>query len=71
MPKKWLQQILPTTDKIKRIPQLRYFGNFIHNPNFWHLNRYSVSTAVSIGIFISFMPFPGHMLMAAFIAILL
>ena len=71
MPKKWLQNWLPTADKIKRIPYFHYLGDFIHNPNFWHLNRYSVSTAVSVGIFISFMPFPGHMIMAALAAILL
>lgn len=71
MPKKWLRKLLPSADNIKRIPYIDYLGDFIHNPNFWHLNRYSVSTAVSVGIFISFMPFPGHMLMAALIAILL
>lgn len=71
MPKKWLQTILPTAEKIKRIPHIHYFGEFIHNPNFWHLNRYSVSTAVSIGIFISFMPFPGHMILACISAMML
>ncbi len=71
MPKKWLQTILPTAEKIKRIPHIHHFGEFIHNPNFWHLNRYSVSTAVSIGIFIAFMPFPGHMILACIIAMML
>ncbi len=71
MPKKWLEKLIPTADKIKRIPGIHYFGDFIHNPNFWHLNRYSVSTAVSVGIFIAFMPFPGHMIMATIVAMLL
>lgn len=71
MPKKSLQTLIPTADKIKRIPGIHYFGDFIHNPNFWHLNRYSVSTAVSVGIFIAFMPFPGHMIMATIVAMLL
>ncbi len=49
----------------------RLFGKLLLQPNLWHLNRTSVSTAVSLGLFVAFFPVPGQMLIAAAGAILL
>jgi uncharacterized protein (DUF2062 family) len=71
MPKKWMQQFMPSRQAILTNPYLKIFGDFLHDPNFWHLNRYCVSTSVSIGLFVGYMPFPGHMILAALFAMIL
>ncbi|MBS0287865.1 MAG: DUF2062 domain-containing protein [Proteobacteria bacterium] len=71
MAKDFIKRYLPTPEKVQANKYLRVFGKLIHNPNLWHLNRNSVAKAVSIGLFITYIPFPGHMILAAFMAILL
>lgn len=71
MAKKFLKRFLPHPEKIKKNPHLKIFGKWLHDPNLWHLTRHSVTKAVAIGLFVSFIPLPGHMLTAAFLAIFL
>lgn len=71
MAKKLLKRFLPDAKKIKNNKSLKIFGKFLHDPNLWHLNRHSVATAVGIGLFVAYIPSPGHMLVAALLAILL
>ena len=70
MPKKFIQRLLPDPRKIKGAGSLRIFGDLIHDPNYWHLNRRSASGAFAIGLFVAFVPLPMHMLIAAALAIL-
>ncbi len=70
MAKHFIKRYLPDPQKIQNNKFLRIFGKLLHSPNLWHLNRQSVATAFSIGLFITFIPFPGHMPMAALMAIL-
>jgi uncharacterized protein (DUF2062 family) len=48
---------------------LKILGPLIHDPNLLHLNRRSVSGAVSVGLFIAFIPVPFQMLLAAITSI--
>lgn len=70
MPKKWFKRWMPDRAKLQNHKHLQIFGKFIHDPNLWHLNRYSVATAFSVGIFCAFIPIPFQMVLAAAIAII-
>lgn len=69
MAKKILKRLLPRPEKMLDNPHLKIFGAFLSDPNLWHLNRHSVATAFSIGLFVSYIPLPGHMLTAALLSI--
>jgi uncharacterized protein (DUF2062 family) len=69
MPKRLLKRYLPDHQSIREHKHLRLFGNRLHDPNLWHLNRRSVASAMGVGTFIAFIPIPGHILMAAASAI--
>jgi uncharacterized protein len=70
MPRKLLRRWLPHPARIRGDRQLsRVFGAILHDGNLWHLNRYSVSWAVSVGLFMAFMPVPFQMVLAAGVAI--
>jgi len=65
MVKKIIQKYLPHSDIIKQHKNLQFLGERLHQPNLWHLNRYSVSLAVAVGLFCAWIPIPGQMAMAA------
>lgn len=60
---------MPDHDKIRNHQHLKIFGNLIHDPNLWHLNRRSVAGGTAIGLFIAFIPIPFQMGLAATAAI--
>ena len=71
MARKLLKRYLPEVGKLNEYRGLRVFGQLLHDPNLWHLNRYSASGAVAVGLFIAFMPIPFQMVPAAALAIML
>jgi uncharacterized protein (DUF2062 family) len=71
MARKLLKRYLPEVGKLRQYRGLRVFGQLLHDPNLWHLNRYSASGAVAVGLFIAFMPIPFQMVPAAALAIML
>lgn len=70
-PKLFLKRYLPEPHKIKNHRHLRFFGTLLHDPNLWHLTRYSSAGGVAVGLFCAFIPVPVHMLIAAAVAIIL
>lgn len=61
--------MLPDIKKIQSNKFINLFGKLLHNPNLWHLNRYSIATAFSIALFCTFVPLPIHTFLAILLAI--
>ena len=47
------------------------FRHMLHDHRLWSVRRRTIVPAFAIGIFVGFMPFPGHMLIAALLALAL
>lgn len=71
MPKRLIKRYLPDQKTIQNHKTLRWLGKLLEDPNLLHLNKYSVSGAVSIGIFVALMPVPFQMVIAALMALLI
>jgi len=69
MPKRFIRRYLPNSHTIRDHKQLRWLGKILEDPNLLHLNRYSVSGAVSVGLFVALLPAPFQMLIAALLAL--
>lgn len=66
----FLKKYTPNKDIIKKHKLLKIFGKFLHDPNLWHFNRFSVSRAMAVGLFFAWIPVPFQMSLAAFGAII-
>lgn len=71
MPRKFLKRWSPDPVKIRKSRSLRFLGWLLEEPNLFHLNRHSVSTAAFVGLLVCFLPIPGQMPLAALAAFLL
>ncbi|WP_369602272.1 DUF2062 domain-containing protein [Hahella sp. SMD15-11] len=69
MPKNLIKKYMPHPDKIREIKSLHFLGDVLHEPNLWHINRYSVRRAMLIGLFWAFIPMPFQMVASALCAI--
>lgn len=47
------------------------FDHLLHDPNLWSIRRRNVVPAFSLGLFLVFMPVPGHLLIGALLALAL
>ncbi len=68
MARKVIKRWFPDLHLVKKYKSLHLFGDILHNPNLWHLNRRSVAGAFAVGLFTAFMPVPFQMIMAAAVA---
>ncbi len=69
--KDWLKRISPSKSEISNHKHMRVFGDWLHDPNLWHLNRRSVAGAFAVGLFFMYMPPFFQMVQAGFAAIFL
>ncbi len=71
MPRKTLKQFAPSPARLREFRLLRLLGEWVFEPNLWHITRYSASMAFFVGLFVAFQPIPGQMVLAAILALLL
>lgn len=71
MPKLLFRRLMPSPERIEKLPGFKYLGPHLLDPRLWHVNRRSVSAAVFWGLLCGFLPIPLHTLLAALVAILL
>jgi uncharacterized protein (DUF2062 family) len=69
MPRETIKRYLPSPTKLRKIKALRVLGEWIYEPNLWHINRHSTSLAFFVGLFVAFMPIPSQMVLASLLAI--
>ncbi|MEE9320188.1 MAG: DUF2062 domain-containing protein [Granulosicoccus sp.] len=79
MTRHWLKGRLPNTDALRKQlgihppgqPVQGWMATQLSRPQLWHMNRRSVAGGVAVGLFISWMPLPLQMLIAAITAAVL
>lgn len=69
MTSRLLQHLMPDPATIRQHRSLRLLQHWLDDANLWHLNRYSLSSAIFIGFLISFVPLPVHTPLVALLAI--
>ncbi len=69
MSKHFFKRLLPAFTTVKAHPKLQFFGELLHDPNLWHLNRRSLAGGMAVGLFVAFIPAPMQMAIAAAVAI--
>jgi uncharacterized protein len=71
MAKNTLKRYMPNPRKIRQIKSLQVLGDWVYQPNLWHINRQSASTAFFVGFFCAFIPLPTQMVFAALFSVIL
>ncbi len=69
MPKEIFRRLALDRRALRRHKVLSILGDWLHDPNLWHLNRRSVSGAFAVGLFCAWVPVPFQMLLAALAAL--
>ena len=69
MVKQVFKKYLPARDDIEKHGRLHLFGDWIHDPNLWHLTRQSTAGGVANGLFWAFVPIPGQTILAIITAV--
>ncbi len=69
-PRKFYKQYIPQRHHFDEHQYLKHFGEWLQDPNLWHLSRRSAANAVAVGFFISYIPLPGQVIMAIIVSII-
>jgi uncharacterized protein (DUF2062 family) len=71
MPRRFFRRFALNRERLRRLWFIAPFDHLLHDPDLWGIRRRSVVPAFALGLFIAFMPVPGHALIAGVLAIFL
>ena len=71
MPRRVFKKFAVKRHELKEKWFLTPFRHLLHDHNLWGIRRKTVVPAFAIGLFVAFMPFPGHPVEAALLALAL
>ena len=71
MPRRFFRKFAFKRHKISQQWYMRPFRHLLHHPAYWGIRRKTVVPGFSLGLFVAFLPFPGHTLFVVLMAILL
>lgn len=71
MPRRFFRKFTIKRHEVGKTWFLAPFKNLIQEPRLWGIRRRTVVPAFALGLFIAFLPFPGHTLFAIFAALAL
>jgi len=71
MPRRFFRKFAVKREQLRARWYLSPIAHLLHDPDLWGVRRRSVVPAFALGIFVAFLPFPGHMLTAALLAVAL
>lgn len=71
MPRRFFRKFALKRETIRQQWFLGPFSHLLHDPNLWSIRRRTVVPAFALGLFITYLPFPGHMIIAALLALAL
>ena len=69
MPRRFFRKFSLKRDHLRTRWWLAPFDHLLHDPNLWGVRRRNVVPAFALGLFVSYLPFPGHMIIAALLAL--
>ncbi len=68
--KKFFRRIMPAHDSMKSLHNIAIFKKILQDPDIFHLTRRSASGGIATGLFIAFLPVPGHSVLAVIAAVI-
>jgi len=71
MPRRFFRKFTLKRERLAQQWYLAPFAHLLHDPQLWGIRRRNVLPSVALGLFVAYLPFPGHMLVAALLALAL
>jgi uncharacterized protein (DUF2062 family) len=71
MPRRFFRRFALKREYIRSQRWLVPFEHLLHDPDLWGIRRRNVVPAFSLGLFVAYLPFPGHMVIASLLALAL
>ncbi len=71
MPRRFFRKFAFKRHHLREQWYLSPFRHLLHDPNLWGIRRRTVVPAFSLGLFVAYLPFAGHMVTAALLALVL
>ena len=71
MPRRFFRKFAVKRDFLRGQWFLAPFSHLLHDHNLWGIRRRTVVPAVAVGLFVAYLPFPGHPITASLLALAL